>query len=78
MQVTFTDAGGASGTWDGCLWDCPRDRKMECWLNEQVLPERGPYDSLVDRARRLLESYTGSPRLFQAVDLTGMPFECLG
>jgi hypothetical protein len=51
---------------------------MECWLNEQVLPDRGPYDSLVDRARRLLESYTGPPSLFQAVDLTGMPFECLG
>ena len=78
MKVTFTHAGGVSGTWDGCLWDCPGDRKMERWLNKQVLPERGPHDSLVDCARRLLGSYTEQPQGFEVVDLTGMPRERLG
>lgn len=78
MKVTFTNARGISGTWDGCLWDCPGDREMQGRLNQEALPERGPHQSVVDCARHLLESYGGLPVLFELVDVTGLPRELLG
>lgn len=77
MKVTFIDAGGDPGTWDGCLWES-RDGKMAHWLNRQLLPEGGRHDSIVDRARKLLTIYGDVPRAFEIVDTTGLPLEDIG
>lgn len=78
MKVIFKPSKGPELVWDGLLWSGPADAKLLTALNAATLPEGGPHDSVMDRARRLLTGWGFMVRESEIVEDTGWPEEFLG
>jgi hypothetical protein len=78
MKVRFTAADGRELHWDGVLWNSTAAPEMAAALNQQVLPQGGAHDGILDRAGRMLHNRGIREAGCHIFDDTGWPDERTG